>query len=355
MSPPARSSPSSDVPASRLAVARLKAALGDCERILVYCHMNPDPDSIASGISMRLLLTERLGRSAEVCYRGIIGRAENRQLHRLCAPELRPAREMDLSAFDAAVLVDAQPDYGYDARTDTLPLRVVIDHHPACPGTAGIPFADVRPGLGATSTILTEYLRALRIEPDARIATALYYGLKTDTQDLARRATEGDVAAYGYLQRRLDRKLLSAIENPPLTRAYFRQLRTAIENARTHGGVLFADLGRMGYPDMVAEVADRMLRLEGTSWSVIFGLFDHRTYVSIRTTVGNEDAGLVIRDVVAEEGVAGGHNTMAAARIDHGSDAEAGHATIVERLRGRFLDRLKENDREGVPLCEPPR
>ena len=58
---------------------------------------------------------------------------------------------------------------------------------------------DIRPQYGAVSTLLTEYLRAYHIRPGIRLATALQYGIRTDTATFTRTATEIDLRAYQYL------------------------------------------------------------------------------------------------------------------------------------------------------------
>src|SRR5687767_9049222 len=111
-------------------LVRLGQVLEKYRRILVYCHMNPDPDSLGAAMAMRQILEEEFGKEVAVTYRGLIGRAENRRLVELLAADLQPARKIDQSRFEAAFLVDAQPGYGYLADVDRLPLVGCVDHHP---------------------------------------------------------------------------------------------------------------------------------------------------------------------------------------------------------------------------------
>ena len=69
-----------------------------------------------------------------------------------------------------------------------------------------------RPGLGSTSTILTQYLQAANVEPPLPLATALFYGIKTITMGLSRDTSSADAAAYSYLQPRIDVAALAKIE-----------------------------------------------------------------------------------------------------------------------------------------------
>jgi nanoRNase/pAp phosphatase (c-di-AMP/oligoRNAs hydrolase) len=182
---------------------RLFEAVRGATSVLILPHNDPDPDAIASALALRHLLAEKLGVEGHVVYRGIIGRAENRALVRYLGHPLRRLTGTDLRQSAPIALVDTQPGAGNNALPPRSTAAIVFDHHPWREGTAAATFADVRPNLGATSTILTEYLQAAEIEPAPPLATALFYGVKTDTMGLSRAASPADVAAYFYLQPRL--------------------------------------------------------------------------------------------------------------------------------------------------------
>lgn len=324
-------------------------ALADADRILVYSHLNPDPDTVGAALALRQLLGQCHGKEVTACYRGIIGRAENRMLMTLLGADLLHASRVDEESFDGIVLVDCQPDYGF-LPEQGLPILGVIDHHPLSPASNGVPFVDVRPEYGSTSTILVEYLRASGLEPTREVATALFYGLKTDTQDLSRRTGEWDVAAYDWLLPRIDRQVLSRIENPPLTREYFECFASAVGRARTFNTAVLTEIGRMPYSDMVAEVADRLIRLENMEWSVCFGMHGQRIYLSVRTSHPTRDAGELVKAVLRDEGVGGGHDTMAAGRVQLLDDSDETYIRIVTELWDRFLAALGEEPDSGRRL-----
>jgi nanoRNase/pAp phosphatase (c-di-AMP/oligoRNAs hydrolase) len=285
-----------------------------------------------------------------MCYRGLIGRAENRLLVELLAPDLQPARKVDQSRYDAAFLVDAQPDFGYLPEVDRLPLVGCVDHHPFVESTRALPFFDVRTGYGSTCTILTEYLQDCELEPEPRVATALFAGIKSDTMDLTRRTHENDILAYEWLLRRVDRELLGKLQNPPLKRDYFEELRKAIGRAVVYKHCVLTELGHVSYPDMVADVADRFLRLEGMHWSACFGYHEKRIYLSVRTNQQDRDAGRLVRAVLANDGVGGGHNTMAAGRVEMAEESKELYLSLVTELWSRFLREIEEDPAGGEPL-----
>ena len=68
----------------------------------------------------------------------------------------------------------------------------IIDHHPRKKIANNVPYMDVRPQMGATATIIYEYLLCLKLEIPIVLATALFYGIKTDTRGLSRGASSAD-------------------------------------------------------------------------------------------------------------------------------------------------------------------
>lgn len=337
--------------------------LQDVDDLLIYSHMNPDPDTIGATLGLRFLLRERYGKKVDMCYRGFVGRAENREMMKTLARDMVPAREVDQSEYDGCVLVDAQPDYGFDATLDRLKLLAVVDHHPVTLKPGQVPLADVRPDYGATSSIVVEYLQAEGLDPTPGVATALFYGLKTDTMDLSRRASAADISAYEWLLPRIDRKILARIENPPLSRAYFDTFAAAVTRAVVYRRTVVTELGRVTYPDMVAEIADRFIRLDGTQWSICFGMHEQRIYFSVRTNHPTRDAGEVVKAVLGDEGVGGGHDTMAAGRIQLLEESEETYRRVVSALWARFLEVLGEEpsdvrglvrDAPSTARVEPP-
>ncbi len=323
-------------------------------RALVLTHDNPDPDSLASGVALAWLLGELAGVEATVAYGGIVGRAENRALiHELKLPVV-PVSRVVFDDYDMICMVDTQPEQG----NHSLPKRhfpdVVIDHHPIRPDSHLAPIADVGGPIGATSTVVVEYLRASKLEVPPAIATALFYGIKADTRDLGRHTTPQDVDAYLWLFPRADKDAMGRIEHPPLSLEYFALSRTAIDQAEVHGHAVVLPLGELYAPDMVAEVAERFLYLEGMRWSLAFGSFEGDLYFSVRTTDRRANAGKLIRDVIEPRGgSAGGHGTMAGARLPAPGLKGAALKGLVAAVVRDFLHAFGEKGRGVRRISDP--
>jgi nanoRNase/pAp phosphatase (c-di-AMP/oligoRNAs hydrolase) len=97
---------------------------------------------------------------AYCAYKDIIGRAENKALVRYLGHPLRRLAGPDLRQSVPIAFIDTQPGAGNNALPPKSTVAIVLDHHPWREAAAAARFADVRPNIGATSTILTEYLQA---------------------------------------------------------------------------------------------------------------------------------------------------------------------------------------------------
>ncbi len=317
---------------------RLVAFARGHRRALILTHDNPDPDSIASGVALAWLLGQMAGVEAVVAYGGIVGRAENRALVKVLRLPVVPLSTVSFADFDLIAMVDTQPEQGNHSLPAAHFPDVVIDHHPERPETRLAVVTDVGRDTGATSTVVTDYLRASGLEIPPAIATALFYGIKSDTRDLERETTEPDIEAYLWLFPKADTQALSMIERPRLPEDYFRLFHTAVEKARLHGDAVICDLGKVYYPDLVAEVADRFLSMGEVKWSLAVGEYRGSLYFSVRTRDRRMNAGKMVREVIEPEGgTAGGHGSMAGARLPVKGMTQAVRSRVMRRVFRSFL------------------
>jgi nanoRNase/pAp phosphatase (c-di-AMP/oligoRNAs hydrolase) len=314
----------------------MKIARGK-RQALILTHDNPDPDCIASAIGLAYFLENRAGIDARAGFGGIIGRAENVAMVRELKLTLWPLSRIVFDEYDLLGLVDTQPSVGNHSLPPRYNADLVVDHHPLREPSLTVPFADVGGDYGATSTLVTQYLQAAKLPLPTEIATALYYGIKADTRDLGRQTTAADVEAYLWLFPQVDKKLLGQIEHPELPARYFRLYHKAIERAKVYGAAIVADLGEVYSPDMVAEVAERLLNLEGRKWSLAFGSYRSQLYFSLRTRDRRMNAGRLMREICEDHrSSAGGHGSMAGARIPL-SGTQRERQTRKRQLVQRFL------------------
>ncbi len=321
-------------------VERLKKLFSDRKRGLIVTHDNPDPDSLASAVTLATILETICNLPCDVAYGGIIGRAENAAFVKELKLPVQPFENVKAENYDLFALVDTQQSFTNHALPNGVIADIVIDHHPLRDGVIENAFADLGGQYGATSTLLTEYLRASKIDPTKELATALYYGLKSDTRNLERQTEEHDIESYLWLFPRIDRSLLAEIEHPQLPLQYFKLYHAALEKARLFPDAVITDLGDVYTPDMVAEVAERLSFLETAKWSLAYGSYRSQLFLSLRVSDRRMNAGRLIRETVAGlGGSAGGHGSMAGARLPLSGTREERAAfkrKVVKRFKASF-------------------
>jgi len=316
--------------------AKVEELLRVCKRkgpILVLTQDNPDPDAMASGAALREIIRVRLKKRVLIGYGGIAGRAENRAMIDLLHIGARRLTEAQLDRFSTICLVDAQPHSGNNLLGFGRTAHVVIDHHLSLRNrTWDATFVDIRPNYGATSTILFEYLKAANVPMNANLATALFYGIQSDTQDLGREAGPADVRAYQELFLIADKKKLASIHHAPVSIDYFKMLAESLSDCLVAGTAVISCIRSCRNVDMIAEVADRMLHTEGIRTTVCYGLCDNVLYLSARAMDARVNVARRMRRIVKNIGSGGGHATMAGGQIPLGTNPGEKLDIIRERI-----------------------
>lgn len=295
---------------------RFRASMAGARRILIAAHDYPDPDCLSSALGIQHLLTWWGMPRPTIAYGGFVGRLENRALVHHCDIRATTFSSLNLERFDRTVLVDAFPGHGNVSLPMGHRISAVIDHHPT--GARGDDrgyFCDVRPRIAATATIVTRYLQAAQCPMTPRLATALFYGIKTDTNSLRLRVSPDDIEAYHFTFDRMLPPLLAIIEDPPRPAGYFAMLHDALENAVRFGRVGYAHLRRIEAPDQVAEMADFTMRHEDIDWMICSGIIDESLYFSVRAKQAYRAGPAAERIAFRLGGSGGGHTKRAAGRI----------------------------------------
>lgn len=331
---------------------KLLAMLKEKSRMLIVMQDHPDPDAIGAAMGLRRLVNARKDIRCSLTHGGTVGRGENRALVRYLNLNLLPINTVEVSRFDVVAMVDAQPGTG----NQSLPVGrlpdIVIDHHPFRKSTRQCQFTDIRRNYGSTGTILYEYLTEAKVDIDVPLATALVYGIRSDTQDLGREAIAADVDAFGRLHPLANKRMLSAIQRGSVPRDYFRMLAVALQNARQYPSAIVTNLGRIDNPDMVGEVADLFLREEKTHWTLCMGFVNQRMVLSIRSSAEKPHAEQVVKRLVSRRGTGGGHLTYAGGQISLKKCSGAEEVELERLVRCRFLKVLGIRDTTGCPLTQ---
>jgi nanoRNase/pAp phosphatase (c-di-AMP/oligoRNAs hydrolase) len=291
-------------------VRAVRDILDPAENVALLLQPDPDPDGIASALALRQILRRNRATAPLVTFGGVT-RPENVAMLQLLEIELEVIAPEDLRRFERVALLDVQPNVlpGLGVAPD-----VVIDHHPEQRGY-GARFRDIRSSYGATSTILTEYCLAAELPITQRLATALLYGIKSDTLFLDRETSKADILAFSYLYPQVNTNLLRRIEKPELPRSAFRAFARALREIDLSQGLAYVHLGSVEREDVIPQMAELCLQLQGAEWSAASGIVGGNLVVSVRNAGYQKAAGTVVRSLFGDVGSAGGHQAMAKAVI----------------------------------------
>jgi nanoRNase/pAp phosphatase (c-di-AMP/oligoRNAs hydrolase) len=279
----------------------------------VLIVINADPDAIASAMAVRRLLWRKVP-NVTISNINVINRPDNLAMVRLLGVNLIPFADIQVDQFSRVVIVDSQPDH--NEIMSSLDAHVIIDHHPDSGCKAR--YVDIRPQYGATSTILTEYLRSAKIQPSSKLATGLYHGIKTDTNDFKGKTQIEDVRAFQYLFNYANIHLARKIEQADLRFDLLKYFKIALQNMRRRKGKVYVHLGNVVNPDVCVLIADFFMRVNTVTWSIVSGICEKKLIIIFRNDGIRKNAGKVAKEGFGMLGNAGGHKNMARAEIGLG-------------------------------------
>jgi len=290
---------------------KLYAVLSPEDKVLIIIF--PDPDAIASAWALKRLLWRRV-QTVTIAYIRETKRLDNLAMLKLLKINICSFSDIELSSFTKLAIVDSQPSHFSELKD--IFFHIIIDHHPLNGEVEGN-FIDIVPECGATATLLTEYLRRARIKPSSALATALFYGIKTDTQNFAFRGTERDIKAFRYLFNYINHTIIRKIEGSEISLnniPYFKKAFNVMQvNLAQHQ--IFIYLGKITESDICVILADFFLKIAEISWSIVAGRYKNRLIIIFRSDGYRKHAGRLAERAFGHLGQAGGHKEMARAEI----------------------------------------
>lgn len=309
--------------------------------LLILTHDFPDPDALAAAYGLAHLAQAGFGIVARIAYRGEVGRMENKAMVRLLRIPTRRLRRAWLKRNGAVALVDTQPAFTNNPFPENRRARLVLDQHPsAVPLQADLGIVD--PETGATCVLVAQALLQSGLEIPSRLATALAYGILTDTLGLYRVSRADVVATYLEVLHHADMRLLARIQNPVRERHFFSTLAKGISEARLHRRLVVTHLGMVDTPERVAQVAEFLLTYRRAHWVLATGRHKGRLHASLRAARRDAEAGPILRDAFECPGDAGGHGPIAGGSCRLNSEApEELWRTKEQELAARVSKRLR--------------
>ncbi|MCG6894716.1 MAG: DHH family phosphoesterase [Desulfobacteraceae bacterium] len=301
---------------------------------VVAVMISADPDALSSALALRRLFWRKV-KSVRIFRINRIDRADNLAFVRLLDIRHSHVRSLRKADFTKFAIVDSQPSH--HELFSGIDFNIVIDHHPAVDGLKA-DFIDIREDFGSNATLMTEYLKAGGIRPSQRLATALLYGIKSDTNNFVRKTSTQDMIAFRYLFDLANLNIIKKIESSDITRKTLGHIKKAIEELVFVKNVAVVHMGTVKNADILVIVADFFLRLAEAGWSIVSGVCGDKLVVIFRNAGFRRDAGKLARDAFGEFGSAGGHKNAARAEIPLGAlssvvEKEAYGKFVVQRIR----------------------
>jgi nanoRNase/pAp phosphatase (c-di-AMP/oligoRNAs hydrolase) len=274
--------------------------------------INADPDSMASAMALKRIFWKKARRV--LVYRiNAIKRADNLAFVKFLAVDQKHIRYLKPSTISKWALVDSQPHH-HKLFSD-FPYDIIIDHHPVT-NPLRADFVDIREDYRANSSIMTEYLKAGKIKPSPKLATALFYGIKTDTQNFVRLAIPNDMDAFKYLYEFASMSILRKIESSEMTRDMLSKYRLAMERIVFIRDIAFVHMEKVENPDLLVLIADFFMKIAEIKWSIVSGVYLKTLVVILRNASFQGNAGKTARKLFGHwKGSAGGHQNAARAEI----------------------------------------
>ena len=329
------------------------AGLEDASAVTFVSHVQPDPDGLGSMLGLAHLVSAQLGKTTRLTRDGLISRAENRTLVELLKIELVPIDDYEWSPGEKVVMVDSQPNTGRHSFDPTIPIYAVIDHHDTPGELDGIPFVDVRMGLGATCSMVTGYLLEQDLPIPLRSRRLCSTGSKPSSGYPRNASARTTVPCFHSPL--ADKDLVAQVRNARLPQRYFECMLQSLQNAFIYDRLIISWANELPQPELAAEVVDYLIRFEEIDWALCAGIFEDQMILSLRSVVPGGRAGEVLRQVVGKMGRAGGHDRRAGGCMPLPSTSLSAIEDLQSELRRRLLKALHIDEVRGhrlVPLRE---
>ncbi|MCU0241987.1 MAG: hypothetical protein MUF51_06145 [Vicinamibacteria bacterium] len=263
----------------------------------IFTQWVGDPDALGSAIILKAIM-EKLEAKEVRILTGALGHPQNRNLVRQCKVELFHPNS-DRLPRGLNCVVDTSPPLGMLNTSTIAPIHdyfFVADHHNSAADVErhcidkkvrDVRLAFVGLPVGSTSAfmaVIGATFGALQeMGPEGRAAAAL--GIYTDTSALLHGATPLDFRMFEILTRdEAAQDLVDDLRDYRVPPEWLAYRAAAFRNMEVTGAVRVAPVGyvREEFRDVIAEVANEMLRVEGTSIAIAVAMSERGMEVSVR-------------------------------------------------------------------------
>lgn len=272
--------------------------------IVIQCHNNPDADAIASGFGVYTYLKAH-NKNVRLIYSGP-NQIQKANLCLMVETLNIPIEHVEtLNSPELLITVDCQHGEGnvnsFEAKT-----IAIIDHHQ--PAVDFPPLCELRSNLGSCSTIVWDMLRAegIDVNADKHLATALYYGLLTDTNNFTELSHPLDKDLRDECL--FDRSLITLFRNTNLSLSELVIAGKALQDYRYNEKYRFAVVQADPCdPNILGMISDLILEVDVVDTCLVYSVLPGGIKLSVRSCVKEVKACEMVQSVTEGIGSGGGH------------------------------------------------
>lgn len=282
------------------------------DSICIQCHDSPDADALGAGYGLYAYF-HSLGKDVHLIYAGE---------HRITKPSLLlmveeleiPLEYMtELPEHDILITVDCQYQGG---NITPLPAHAVgmIDHHPVCVEVDAL--CCILPEYGSCCTVIWSLLREMEydVNENIKVATALYYGLYSDTGQLSEIYHTADRQMRDSLQ--IDRDKLEQMIHANLLREELQIAGEALTDYFYEEEQHFALLHTKPCdPNLLGVISDLVSQVATIDYCVVYNETPIGYKMSVRSANRNIDASHLAEYISHGIGAGGGHANKAGGMV----------------------------------------
>ncbi|MDO5402333.1 MAG: DHH family phosphoesterase [Eubacteriales bacterium] len=307
------------------------------KKVYIQMHNFPDPDAIASAYGLSYLLSCSNIESV-ICYEGDIYKTTAYKMAKIIGINMQKLSQLyernELSSESEIILVDAQKGNA-NIINITGEEIICIDHHPVYEHMNYL-YSDIRPDVGACSSIIAAYYFESGIDMPKPVATALLYGIKVDTANMTRGVSKLDLDMFYNLYLLADSEVIAKLDTGILDIEDLEAYARAISDLHRQEDICFSNIGENCPEALIASISDFMLELNDINLAVIYSIRKEGIRFSVRSN-GTYHAGTITNEALHGIGNGGGHDNMAGGFV---SISNVDNKKDLQRVQMKVEDRF---------------
>jgi len=317
------------------------------DNIVIQCHDHPDGDAISSAFGVYSYL-KSMGKASRIIYSGFESIKKPNIVNMLDwlnipIEYVKPGEKMKKPGL--LICVDCQ--YGQGNVTKIAAEAVaVIDHHLQVAEDEKFYFGVIQSHLGSCATLVWDLMRIENFDfaANKNVATALYYGLLTDTNDFSEINHPLDKDMRDALDDIIDKPTLKKLRLCNLTLEELEIAGVAMlrnVNCSSNRYALFQ--AEFCDPNILGFISDTALQVDTVELCVVYNLREGGAKLSVRScsreVMASEFAEYITKDV----GSGGGHRDKAGGWIQK-AEIDALGMSIKKYMESKTAEYFKSYD-----------